>query len=396
MERGNGNSGAQLLSPAAVGDVNRSRVLRALWDHGPQSRADLARLAGVTRGTIGNIVQSLVDAGLLEEGEPRTGQVGKPAVPLWFTETAALTVVATIDAGGIQAGLVNARGDLTVEVERRFTAGDATQKRVRRELLDALRAVRDEAPAPIFGVGIAVPGVYDPTTSRILGSGPVPALVGGWVTTSVEEALGVPVVIENDSRVQALGEKWFGEGRGLDTFAAVHTGHGLGVGMVIGGQVYSGANGHAAEFGHVCVVVDGAPCVCGLRGCWETIATLRWLRARGRELGLARPDSLDAKTLVAASASDDRAAQLLEQYADHLAVGIANLHQVFAPETVILHGDAAAGGEPFRAMVAERTRARVFSGDAVEVDIRLSTLGDRAALVGAAALVLSHRFALTA
>jgi len=87
---------------------------------------------------------------------------------------------------------------------------------------------------------------------------------------------------------------------------------------------------------------------------------------------------------------------LLDQYADHLAIGIANLQQVFAPETVILHGDAAAGGEPFRAMVAERTRARVFPGNADDVDVRISTLGDRAALIGAAALVLSQRFSLTA
>ncbi|HEX9888580.1 MAG TPA: ROK family transcriptional regulator [Nitriliruptorales bacterium] len=396
MTHGNATTGSSLLSPSAVGDINRSRVLQALWDHGPQSRADLARLAGVTRGTIGNIVQSLLEAALLEEGEPRTGQVGKPAVPLWFTEQAGLTPVATLDSSGVQAALVNARGDVLVHEERPFDGAELDVDTTRCAVLDALAAVAGAARTAPIGVGIAVPGVYDPAARAVLGSTPVPALVGDWLPSAVEDALGLPVVVENDSRVQALGEKWFGDGRGLRTFASLQTGHGLGVGMVIDGQVFRGGNAHAAEFGHTCVVVDGDLCVCGLRGCWETIATLRWLRAQARASGLPRPRSVTGARLAEHAATDGAARRLLERYADHLAVGIANLQQVFAPETVILHGDAAAGGELLRGLIEDRTRTRVFPGNADEVDVRISTLGARAGLVGAAALVFSEHFALTA
>jgi len=387
---------ARLLSPATVGDLNRSRVLQALWDNGAQSRADLARLAGVTRGTIGNIVQALVEAELIEEGQPRTGHVGKPAVPLWFTEHAGLTAVATIDAGGIEAGLVNARGDVLAQEEAPLDAATADRAALESAVIGALAAAASAASHDLIGVGIAVPGIYDPAHRVVRGSSPVPGLVGDWLPIAVERALGLPTVIENDSRVQALGEKWFGEGRGRHTFASLQTGHGLGVGMVIQGQLHRGGNPDAAEFGHMCVAFEGDLCVCGLRGCWETIATLRWLRGAARSYGVRDAQDLTAATLVERAGRSSTAGALLEDYARHLAVGIANLQQIFAPETVILHGDAAGGGEPLRKLIEEQTRKRVFPGNAADVDIRISKLGTRAGLVGAAALVFSEHFSLTA
>lgn len=390
------SGGAQLLSPAAVGDLNRSRVLQVLWDHGPQSRADLARLAGVTRGTIGNIVQALLDAGLLEEGEPRSGNVGKPAVPLWFAPRAGLTAAAAVDSSSVEAALVNARGDLLARARRDLDGGADDVAVVGDALVGVLAEMVAVAGAPgeLLAAGVAVPGVYDPAQRTILGSGPVPALVGDWLPRRLEDELGVRVVLDTDARVQALGEKWFGDGRGMPTFASVQTGHGLGVGVVLDGRVFRGRHPYAAEFGHTCVVVDGDPCVCGLRGCWETVATLRWLRAEGRARGLRGAAKLTAADLT--SRTDDTSVALLANYADHLAVGIANLHQVFAPEAVFLHGDVVGGGEPLRAMIQERTEARVFPSETSTVDVRLSSLDERAGLVGAAALVLSETFLVVA
>lgn len=391
-----GTPRAQLLSPADVGDLNRARVLQALWDHGPQSRADLARLAGVTRGTIGNIVGALLTAGLLEEGQARAGQVGKPAVPLWFTADGALTAVVTIDASGVEAGLVNARGEVLARVDAPLPASTATVAATRAAIVDSLVEVAATTSADLLGVGIALPGVYDPVNRVVLGSTPVPALVGDWLPSAAEQALGLPTVIENDSCVQALGERWFGEGRGRGTFASLQTGYGLGVGMVIDDHLYRGSNRRAAEFGHVCVVMDGERCVCGLYGCWESIATLRWLRRAAAEAGLPDAETMTAATLTAHGATNPAAAELLDTYADHLAVGIANLQQVFAPEVVILHGDAAGGGETLRALIEQHTRKRVFPGNAPDVDVRISALGAGAGLVGAAALVFATHFQLTA
>src|SRR5205823_6039148 len=111
-----------LLTPSDIGDVNRSRVIQAFCDYGALSRADLAKMAGVTRATIGNIVAGLIDSGLIQETEPpkRSGRVGKPGRPLWFGPDAGLSGAVALEAERVEAALVNARGDVLAEAVEPF------------------------------------------------------------------------------------------------------------------------------------------------------------------------------------------------------------------------------------------------------------------------------------
>jgi predicted NBD/HSP70 family sugar kinase len=388
-----------LLSPSRVGDVNRSRVLQALCDHGPMSRAELAKMAGVTRATIGNIVQALIDANLVEEGEPQvaSGRVGKPGRPVWFGPRAGLSGAAAIGSGTVEAALVSARGDLVATASRSFDPADRDPKGVIAATGEALRAVIDRRAADeLLGVGIAVPGVCDTATGSVIGSGQVPALQGPGLVDAVARRFHCPVVLDNDSRAQALGEKWFGEGRGLSTFASVQTGHGLGVGIVLDGVLFRGIRGQTGEMGHTCVVADGGVvCRCGLRGCWETIATLRWLRAEAATRRLPTPSRTTSATLVALADDGSRkAADLLDAYAENLSVGLANLMLLLNPEKLILHGDVVASGEKLRLLIEDKTRARVLPYLRSTVRVALSPLDQRAGLLGAAGLVLSETFHL--
>jgi predicted NBD/HSP70 family sugar kinase len=239
-----------------------------------------------------------------------------------------------------------------------------------------------------IGVGLAVPGSCDAVTGVVRGSTRVPGAVGAALTAGVASSFDLPVMIENDSRAQALAERWFGAGRGVPTFTSVQTGEGLGVGLVFGGRVHRGVDGSAGELGHTTVAVGGDRCICGLRGCWETIASLRWLRREARRAGLRGARTISCRSLTALAATGDaRASALLAQYAMHLAVGIANLQQLLGPQHVILHGDALGGGEPFLALVTDAVRG-LSRGPVV---VTLSQLGDDAALLGAAAVVLAER-----
>jgi predicted NBD/HSP70 family sugar kinase len=385
----------QLLTPSDIGDVNRSRVIQAFCDFGPLSRADLAKMAGVTRATIGNIVSALIDAGLIEEGVPResTG-VGKPGRPLWFGPRAGLAGAVSISPGLVDASLVNARGE---ELEKRVVAFDASddERRIVGALGDALGKVLPRVTREVLGVGIAVPGVCNTATGQILGSGPVPALNGVPLGERIAERVRTRVLVDNDTRAQALGEKWFGQGRQKSSFASVQTGHGIGVGLVLGGVVLRGPRGEAGEAGHITVEVDGEECTCGLRGCWETIASLRWLRREAATLGIKHATKLDASHLVARADGDDNAMSLLHRYADNIAVGLAALTHLLSPGLFILHGDAVGGGEKLRALVEEAARRRVFAHVRRSVEVVVSELDQRATLLGAAGLVLSETFALT-
>jgi predicted NBD/HSP70 family sugar kinase len=137
--------------------------------------------------------------------------------------------------------------------------------------------------------------------------------------------------------------------------------------------------------GHTAVVLDGDPCPCGRRGCWETVATLGWVRRQARHRGLRGARTVDGARLVELAGHDERAARLLTEYAEHLAAGIANLHQVVGAELFILHGDAATAGPSFVALVADAVRQRTTP----DVTVEATRLRD-ATLLGAAGVVLGE------
>ena len=380
-----------LLTTHLIGDLNRSRVLQAFCDHGPLSRADLARLAGVPRATIGAIAQTLLDAGLVEEQAPdRDGRVGKPGRPLWFGPRAGLSVAVGFRPEAVRAALVSARGERLVETSVALDTAAASGEALLEAVTKAVRAVRPEGEE-VLGVGVVVPGVCDTATGEVIGSGQIPGAVGTRLTTGLSTALDLPVLVDNDARAQALGEKWFGDTRGVPSFASVQTGAGLGVGLVLGGHVFRGEDGRVGELGHTAVVPDGEPCRCGLSGCWETVATLRWLRRAADEAGLPGAARATTASLVAAGPA---AEPLLDRYADHLALGLANLVNLLGTTRIVLHGDVVGGGEEMRARVEAAVRRRSLGHLRDDVVLTLSALDDDAALLGAAGLVLSETFRL--
>lgn len=388
-----------LLTPRSIGDLNRARIIRALCDHGPASRADLARIAGVPRATIGAIVQGLMEDGLVEEtAQVHTpGQVGKPARPLWFRRDAGRSLAVAFSPEGVRAATVNARAEI---LSKGFTPLDprgAGPDELAAAVVEAIRGAMPGKISGLLGVGLAVPGLIAPDEGRVVGSGQLPGAVGDGLVKAVRRATRLPVVIDNDARALALAEYWFGQGRGLQTVAAVQTGAGLGVGLVVQGTLYRGQHGITGELGHTCVIPDGPDCRCGLRGCWETVATLDALRAVAAARGVAGARTLTAESLrLRAEKGDVEAAELLDRYAEDLSRGLAILVNLLGPQRVILHGDVTGGGQALLERVVDRTAGRVFSHLRDRLDLVLSELGEDAELLGAAGLVLSETFRLGA
>jgi predicted NBD/HSP70 family sugar kinase len=386
-----GSREGSLLSPRRIGDLNRSRVLRALTDNGPLSRADLAKASGVTRATMGTIVQSLIDSGILEEHAPvNLGTIGKPATPVWFAPGAGLAIAASLTMNGVDACLVDASGTVRDRHHESLKDRDNTTT-VARAVADVVSRVQARSDKSV-GVGVAVPGVCDTENGEVLGSGQVPGARGKTIVERVNARASLPVHIDNDSRTHALAEKWFGAGRGLATYAALQTGDGLSAGIVLEGEIVRSRNGIAGEIGHTAVVLNGDRCTCGLHGCWETIATLRWLRREAKTRGLRGASVMTCERLTALAAESSDAAALLDTYAANLAIGIANLNQTLSLEVFILHGDALGGGDAFRTRLQRYARQRSLS----RLSIIGSTLGEDVSLLGAGALVLSETFRMVA
>lgn len=368
------------------------RLMQILYDIGPASRAELARIAEVTKTTIGSIVQPLIDEGILVEGEPVRSSLsgGKPSRPVWFSPSGQPIVGVHLGPGTVRTALVSPTGEMRAQSSGQFSGTRSSQKSIVETVADCVEKVLPAEGQPL-GVGVAVGGMVDTDQGRIVAVNLAPRLTGLALGPLLSKRLGLPVQLDLHPRVQALGDRWFGQGRGVSSFASVYCGEAIGAEFVMDGSVHRGAAGAGGEVGHTVVDLGGAVCHCGRRGCWETIATHRWLRQAASDLTLKGARSMTTGRLVSLARDGSiEGQQLLERYARNLSVGLINIQQTLAPDLFILHGDVVEGGEPFRLLIEHYLDVGVALRPGVEPRILFANPGDDMALLGAAGLVLSE------
>jgi predicted NBD/HSP70 family sugar kinase len=389
----------RLISQAGTGRLNRTRLLQILYDVGPVSRAELARISQVTKTTIGAIVQPMLDQGILVEGPPQPSSVlgGKPARPLWFSPDGRPLVAVYLGPSTVRAALVRPTGSIVRQTSARFSAIKLSQSAIIQCVVSCVELVLPTDRTAVLGVGVAVGGIVDTDSGRIIEVNLAPRLAGLEVGPQLSQRLGLPVHIDLHPRIQALGDRWFGSGRRTSSFASVYCGEAIGVGFVIDGAVHRGAAGAGGEAGHTIVDHNGAVCRCGRRGCWETVATHRWLRSQASKIGLPGARSLSVGPLARLSAEDHPGAQsLLDRFARNLSVGLINLQQLLAPGLFILHGDVVEGGEELRILIQRYVREGIRSHPGGEPTITFASRKDDMTMLGAAGLVLSQSLELLA
>ncbi|MFI6345491.1 ROK family protein [Streptomyces sp. NPDC050560] len=283
--------------------------------------------------------------------------------------------------GRVRAAVLSVSGRVVERAEASYDPAAPGAADVDAALARAALVFAGHEPA---GVGVAAAGLVDPAAGLIIEVNDVPALHGYPVTARLAALTGAPVRVEHRARLQVLGDRWFGPGRGRTTFASVSTGEVLGVGILYRGEVLAPVGGRSGA--HMTVSASGERCTCGNRGCWKTVATTRWLRARAADAGLGTAATLGG--LVARG--DARARDLVAEYAENLALGLVNVQQLFAPGLFVLHGEAREGGERFRALIERRLRADVAAAGAEEPRVLVSDAAvDDVALLGGAGLVLT-------
>ncbi len=217
--------------------------------------------------------------------------------------------------------------------------------------------------------------------------------------TLLAEKIPVPVYFDNDANAAAWGEYRTG-GYPEDSFVMVTIGTGIGGGIILNGRLWAGINGAAAEFGHMTIDYQGAPCNCGRRGCFETMASANALIAQAREQMLRHPESLlwhlcggsmdnvEAKTVFdGAAAGDETARKLLDTYTDYLAEGVANIINILQPAVICIGGGVSRAGEALLLPLREKAARHIYSGNSKRnTEIVPAKLDNDAGIIGAALL----------
>lgn len=314
-----------------------------------------------------------------------------------------------IDLGGtgIKAALVDDQG----RIIRKKTIPTGAERPWQPIMEDMTGLVSDLAKEEgleareLTGVGIGVPGTVDPERGELIYACNLPGCRHMPLREEMKKALGLPLYLDNDANVAALGESLYGAGGGQTRCSVMITlGTGVGGGVIIDGRIFAGAYHGGTELGHLVMRAGGEPCSCGRRGCWEAYSSATALIRNARRAAEAAPDSLlwklcgrdlqklDGKMVgEAADAGDQAASLVMKEYIQDLAIGLGNIYNIFQPEVLILGGGVSARGEKLLRPLEKLLRPEIYGNDMSKVDIRIATLGNDAGVIGAAALAMQGR-----
>ncbi|MFI5292049.1 MAG: ROK family protein [Candidatus Limnocylindrales bacterium] len=368
---------------------NQQLVLRALHDHSPLSRADLARLTGLTRTSVGDLVGGLIDDGLIEEVGRGRSSGGKSPILLRVAPDGRHLIGLDLGEAQFSGAVVNLRGDILLSIDLPLEGrnGEAAVELVF-ELVDALRA-GDQSP--LLGIGIGAPGVIDTDSGTVRWSVNL-----DWAELAlgprIELRYGVPVVVANDSHAAALAELTFHRRPRPNNLIVIKIGRGVGAGIIVNGQLFQGDGYGAGEFGHISPGDDGAPCRCGRKGCLETLASMRALVEAARAV---EPTVTDEPGLVAAFKAGVAAVrQIALDAARALGLAIGWLIGVLNVRQVLLVGPVAALGEDWLDEVRRSAHSSVMALLARDTQIEFGHVHDDVVVLGASALLMEQQLGL--
>jgi len=368
---------------------NQQLLLRALHDDSPLSRADLARLTGLTRTSVSDLVGGLIEDGLIEEVGRGRSSGGKSPILLQVAPEGRLLIGLDLGEAEFSGAVVNLRGEIlrseSLPLEGRN--GDAAVDLVVR-LVDALRA---DARSPLLGIGIGAPGVIDTRSGTVRWSVNL-----DWADLRLgpllEDRYHVPVVVANDSHAAALAELTFYRRPRPNNLVVIRIGRGVGAGIIVNGQLFQGDGFGAGELGHVSLGHEGSACRCGRQGCLETRASMRALVDAARAV---EPTITDEIALVAAFRGGAEAVRgIVLAAARELGSAVAWLIGVLNVHNILLVGPVAALGEEWIAEVRRSARSSVLDLLARDTRIEFGHVHDDVVVLGASALLMEQQLGL--
>jgi predicted NBD/HSP70 family sugar kinase len=384
-------------------ELNRLLILNCVRVPGPSTRVAVAHRTGLSRTTVGSIVDELLADNLLVEGKTveaaPTG--GRRATLLHFNADAGYVIGIDLGRSHLTLLLTNLAGQVIARRSGPFDAAlgpEICLQQVTARLMEFV-AEHHIGWHQIIGVGLGIPGPMD-AASRMLVR---PPRMPGWdrfdIRTVLERACKVPIYLDNDANMGARGERQYGAGRRVDNMAYVKVATGIGCGLIVNGDIYRGSGGAAGELGHVTIDDNGPICDCGNRGCLEavagadaiTLAVTQAMRAANGAHGA--PGPLDVADVVQAALAGDKVArEAIERAGYHIGIALAGLVNIFNPSLILLDGSMARSGdllmEPIRQGIARRSLAASSSTTRIE----LAQLGDNAIALGAVATVIEAAF----
>lgn len=385
--------------------LNKSAILNVIRLQGPISRAEIAKLTGLTPPTVTNLVGELILANLVAESDLGESTGGRKPILLRINTDAFYVVGVFAGSKRVKAVTATLDGQVLRHVERKYPA-TPTPEQFLITVADAVEQVMNETNPRKegLGIGVGMHGLVDPQEGISIFA-PHLNLRNVPVKAYLEQRFNLPVELENDVRALAMGESWFGLGQGLADFVCVYVGTGVGAGIILDHRPYRGVSFTAGEIGHTTIDINGPKCSCGNYGCLETMAGGQALVRRAQQaIRLGRQSLIEALAgddleqitgeiiHQAALQGDDVAIEVLADTGRYLGISLANLINLFNPSRIILSGGVSRAGEFLLDPLIEAVNKRALATPAKAISIMISELGPHAMAIGAFTLILHRLF----
>ena len=392
------------INQTSLRDANLKLIIRALHAQQNCTRVSLARDTGLTQATITNLVNWLIETGLVVESFSLESEKGRRPIALNLNGEKYLTLTGRVNRDYVSVGLYDIAGKLYFYEEekvRPVLGAEDAFNRLKSLMHSAIRS----SSATILGIGMAVTGPFDYRQGRIALMSSFP----GWeqidLKPELEKEFHLPVCLEQDANCGALAELWYGAHKHSQNMLYILSDRGVGAGLILNGQIYRGRAGFAGEFGHMSINCFGPLCECGNRGCVELYGSTLALEAEyqrslfeiwqqgGGRMCNAQVTATDICRMV--REDDPLARRAYEKAVGYLAFGAAGAINLLNPDVVIFADKITEGGDYFLEIV-KSTFSRYLMHDVFEeLIVDVSTLQGSPEvrdpiLLGAGVLVLEH------
>lgn len=389
--------GSNLLT---VRENNLALLIRLIHKKKVCSRVELSKETGLKQATITNIVNDLIRWGVVAETGLLSGRGKRRAIGISLNQESFRIIGVRLNRKYAQAGLFDLAGNLLEKKTCSFQRGVPPAETVR-SICAAIEALLGRAAQKkVLGIGIAMPGPFVAESGRIAMMSGFP----GWdrvdLKGELERQLLLPVYLEHDANCGALAELWYG---GIDSqedvlFVAADTG--VGAGILVRGQLYTGSQGMAGEIGHISIDYQGPVCECGNRGCLELYCSTQRLVQRYREEAQKAGNAIEAvgkteeEILKKVADAEPLARRVFGEVAGFLGIGLASAVNAYNPGVIILSDKMALAGQYLVEVIAQALKERLLPSVFEGLRIRLGAFAEDGMLYGAGALVIERMLSM--
>lgn len=386
--------------------LNVSAVLKVIRDNGSLSRADVAKITGLTPASVTNITKMLIEDEYLVECKVGQSSGGRPPIILELNPNARYVIGISIGVGVIDVVITNLSSEIilkkSIEINEERYNYDFVFKELVKLINEVIECSKIER-GKIIGAGVALHGIVNAGTGISIYSP-----YYGWkeinIKKALENELNLSVYVDNDVRVMALGESWFGITKDITNFVTLNISNGIGAGIIINNKPYYGVDFSAGEIGHIVVDGDGDKCNCGNYGCLETVASNNNITKKAIKLIKQGANSIlkDLKSDIneltiedicyAAKLEDELAISIIKEAARYIGIAITNLINILNPTSIVVVGEIFENTSYAIETLNEIVKNRGMKLSSENVRIIKSMLGRDAAVVGATTLVIQEIF----